>query len=285
MDSFSAFVIESTIDEIVDDIFPDLEGYARFIIRRDLLNLMESKDLGKFKGDISVFKQRVIDVAGLASVNVRRTLEKDTAKKLDKVVATLENSMNMFLRKFRSNTFTKTMFRKKMKAALRVSYTDVYRLGSRAVGLETLATHMGPDEKRWLTSVLTKESKYFNKFLSAVVKGESVTKSKGRIKNYANAIRSVYDASRIIQLPDNVAIHWILQSGNPCPECRLLARLSPFVRSTLPTTPKGGATRCLSYCYCKLKIVKTKPGKLISIARRNKSAEYLLKQLKKSRAA
>ena len=276
------------ISRALEAAYPEASEHELREMRRIVKHLLESKNVGSFKGDVSVFKQDAIGVASAmpAPSASRNALEKDAAKKLDKVVARLEKEMLSTLKKFRADKISKTKFKETMKSRLTIAYQDAYALGTRASGLvraTDLSFHTGSDEKRWIQSAISQEQTYFNKFLADLLKGQSLPIAKRRISNYANAVRSIFDSSKVVQLPDNVIIHWVLQSGNPCPECRLLHRLSPFTKATLPTTPKAGSTRCLSYCYCKLRIVQGTPAKVKSIARRNRSADYLLKKLKASR--
>lgn len=280
--------IQSALTEVIDS-FPEEE---RFALTAELLKVFEGKDVGTFKGDISSFKQLAIDAASTMSkpVTSRRNLEKAATKKLDKLVKSLEKELSSHLSKFKGEgdrKISETQFRKRMKDSLKLAYLRAYDLGTEASGLgranKGLTQHSSDSEKKWVQSAISQEQKYFNKFLNALVKGESKTKSKYRISQYANALRSVFESSRVLQLPDGIIIHWVLQSNNPCSDCRLLHRMSPYTKETLPTTPKAGRTRCLGNCYCKLRVVKAKATEVTKVRRKNRSSEYLLKKLKKSK--
>lgn len=281
------------IRKLVSDLFPELSGGELLLAEAHVLDIIEGKDVGRFRGEISVFKQQAIDTASKLPKPVvgRRAMEKQAGKQLEKVVSRVVKEMESLVSRFRSESpsrkLSKTKFKEKMKASLRAAYRDAYELGTVASGLGRaragLVTHTGVDEKRWIDNIFSQEQKHFNKFLNDLIKGTSKTKASIRIKNYANAVRSVYEGSRILQIPDDTIIHWVLQSNNPCSDCRLLHRLSPYTPETLPTTPKGGSTRCLSYCYCKLRTVKGTRAEIERIKRKNRSAQYLLKKLKQNR--
>lgn len=281
------------IVEYINKFFPDATWKERLEVGEYITSLLsESKDIARFKGDISVFKQRAIDTAATLPrpATTRRKLERQAKKELNRVAKEFEARMLKLLRRYHSEDerekLTRTRFIREMKDELRLAYMESYKLGTKASGLTTAADlggHIGADELRWIENVLSKEGKYFNKFLKAIVAGESTKRSKIRIHNYAQAIKSVFEASKILQLPSESIIHWVLESHNPCPDCRLLHRLSPFVRETLPTTPKAGSTRCLSWCFCRLRIVKAKSGEVDRVMRRNKSAKHLLKKLEWNR--
>lgn len=278
----------AAIQDAISTAFPGASRIDKIVLMHDLTVLLEAKDIGRFKGDISPFKQTAIDVSSKLPKqgSARKNLEKDAKKKLDAVVDKLQASMERWTKRARAKEISPTRFREEMKKALRVSYLDAYKLGTRASGLvraTDLEFHIGVDEKRWLDATLKSEQEYFNKFLDAVLKGESESKTAHRIRAYANGIRSVFDSSKVLQLPEDVVIHWVLQSRNPCPDCRFLHRLSPFTRDTLPTTPKAGSTRCRSNCYCLLRVVPGKSAEVESIRRRHKNAQSVLKLLQKNR--
>lgn len=281
--------MNNDILRVVDELFPGLTSIEKMLIQDDLLHLLESKDIGRFTGEISPFKQKAIDVS--VGPKTKLKLEKDASKKLEILIDKLITDMEYFLGRLKGESdrvITKSKFKEEMKKVLRVAYLDAYKLGTRAAGLvraTDFSFHLGADEKKWLDKVFFSEQKYFEKFLDDVIAGESKTKSKVRIKNYANALRSVFDSSRMLQLPDDSIIHWVLQSNNPCSDCRLLHRLSPYTRDTLPTTPKSGSTRCFSNCYCKLRVVEATPSEVNKVRRKNKNAQHVLKKLQRSRKA
>lgn len=283
----------SDIRALVDDLFPGCAYEHRLLLEAEVRDILEGKDIGRFKGDVSIFKQRAIDTAAAMPrpVVTRRGIEKDAKQSLDKLVARLERDMEQLVSRLRSEDpsrqLSKTQFRKRMKAAMRIAYKDAYDLGTLASGLgranSAVTTHASPDEKQWLDNMFSQEQKYFNKFLAALERGESRTKASQRIRSYANAVRSIFEGSRVLQIPDNTVLHWVLQSKNPCSDCRLIHRLSPYTKYTLPTTPKAGSTRCLANCYCKIRVVKATPAEVARVARKNKSAEHILKKLRANR--
>lgn len=278
---------------LVEILFPDLPGVEKVKVEQIVTTLFEGKDVGRFKGDISVFKQRALDTVNAMpkAISFRRKEEKVAGASLDKLVDNTESEMMALIRRYRaddeSRKISLTRFKSDMKFVLKSAYRKAYDLGTSASGIGRefpgMLDHQGVDEKRFVDNVFSQEQKYFNKFLADLARGESISRAEVRVRNYANAIRSVYEASRTVQLPDDTLIYWVLQSKNPCPECRLMHRNSPFTKNTLPTTPKSGSTRCLSFCYCKLRVVKAKPEEVERVARKNRSAEHVLRQLKQSR--
>ncbi len=284
-----------TTDELTRIADIVAEG-ADWELRNDLVaylkSITESKDLADFRGEISLAKQTAIrQSASMAKpVAARRADEKSARADLEKLISGLELRMDGLLSRYKSEDpdrkISDSRFKSEMTSVLRIAYMEAYQLGTRASGLTRagdLEFHLGTAEKGWLTRAFSSEQKYFAEFLAAVMRGESVTKSRNRIRAYAAAVRSIYDASRVLQLPEDVVLHWVLESKNPCRECKLLHLLSPYTRDTLPTSPRGGSTRCLANCKCKLRVAKARPGEVEVISRKNRSAEYLLSLLAQSR--
>ena len=251
--------------------------------------LLEGKDLAVFKGEILKLKKQAIGVAAAMPkpVAYRRKIEKDASKKLDKVVKSLTRKMTDLHRRLERADIEPDLFEKKMRIALRNAYMDAYTLGSLAAGIarvDDLSHRSSEDEMDWLKRILKEENKHFSKFIDDMIFGVSRTKVKTRIKDYAEAIRSTFQASRVLQMPEDSIIHWVLESRNPCSDCRLLHRMSPFLKETLPTTPKGGSTRCLARCWCRLRVVRAKSrNELQAIKRRNRNSKYLLDRIEKNR--
>ena len=57
---------------IVEDIFPAHSLLDRLAIENTIRRVLEGKDLGSFKGDISVFKQRALDTAASAKPTLNK---------------------------------------------------------------------------------------------------------------------------------------------------------------------------------------------------------------------
>ena len=69
---------------------------------------------------------------------------------------------------------------------------------------------------------------------------------------YANTLNGISWNAMVEKQPDNVRIRWKLGTAEHCVDCIILASQSPYTKASLPTTPRAGATACLSNCKCKL---------------------------------
>jgi len=135
------------------------------------------------------------------------------------------------------------------------------------------------DEMKWITSYFREEFGYFKKFIQQA-KGLTDKQLKYRVGLYSSAMRSVYESARVLSVGPNVLITWVLQSDNPCPDCQLLARYNPYTPDTLPTTPKGGATRCRGNCYCTLRIEQATSAKVREVRKKHEKAGTILRKIK-----
>lgn len=241
--------------------------------------LVEGKDLGTFKGDISPYK----DELNSLGVTRNRADQREAARGVDRLVSQVAEDLKILLERYKRNEMSRQWFEDSAKAILKNAYHKAYDLGSAASGMKALSNHRSNDETKWVESAWKDEQKYFNRFLKDISRGESVVRSSKRIEAYAAALRSVFDSSKVLQQPEGYLLYWVMESDIPCEDCKLLHKLSPYTKWTIPTTPKAGRTRCLTRCYCKIRMEKASRVDLEKAESRNKSAKELLKKLKSNR--
>jgi hypothetical protein len=145
------------------------------------------------------------------------------------------------------------------KVALRQAYYDAYKIGLRSSGSKVV---MSKADNDYVRSAFNHEMRYFNKMTRDVVAGSLRGNVGRRLEAYVEALKHVYYAGRIAGTPNGWAIDWIAPLDRAtCNGCRFMSDHSPFTRSTLPTTPKAGDTRCLNRCRCKLVVRYVGPVK------------------------
>ena len=107
---------------IVHELFPDADDVHKFLLEGEIQKILESKDLGSFKGDISVFKKAAIDTASKLPSPRRsqKSLEKDALKRLNSRLDKLESTLLGITRKYQSGDLSRTKFRDRMKTELRI---------------------------------------------------------------------------------------------------------------------------------------------------------------------
>jgi hypothetical protein len=263
-------------------------GLSEHIVPYVLEALKESdqKSLSKLKKST---KKKKTDInkaqAQPRFVSSMRRHAEEAKKQLNRL---LDNFGDQLLKTVRQHVFADLSFsRLKTRSSLLFKNTAAtcFQLGIKAAGLVSPQGGLYPltkDEKEWLNKYITAELKYFDKFLKSLENLADTTIEK-RVKRYVASMNYVYESGKVLSVGSDVIIHWVIESNNPCPDCKLINRYSPFVPATLPTTPKAGHTRCLDRCYCSLRIVKSSKSEVNKILKKNRSSAWMLKKLKENR--
>ena len=163
------------------------------------------------------------------------------------------------------------------------AHFTAFELGLRAAGLTNVKKIMedDPTTSKRVQSAIDAEMIYFERLLDEL-KDEEVRGSPGkRAQRYAEAVFSSFNQARVMGMPSVSIIHWHLESPDPCNDCKLIARFSPFTRETLPTVPRAGSTRCLDHCYCSLEVVVADERKLGRIRARHLPRKEIMRRLKR----
>lgn len=169
---------------------------------------------------------------------------------------------------------------------LKDEFRNLYRT-SFAMGLRGSHAHLAPqqlltpEDDRWIESAFRHEMRYFNSFLDQVLNGRlTPNQINWRLGLYMLAARSIYDAGRVTGSHPNSLIYWIYNpEAQHCESCLYLREHSPYTKRTLPTTPRSGATQCLSNCKCHLRFVVADPEVIAQNEARALSKEYHLREL------
>lgn len=250
-------------------------------------SLKEAKAVGTAKGKPDAEKQIQIATAQTSKrfVSSLRGHSRAAKKTLDRKINALEKHLHSLYRKYKNKDITFRRFSSGSRVALKGMAELAFQLGTKSAGIVSPTGALRPltdHERKWLDSYLKEELRYFNRFLDAVKASQSDKRSLTRLSHYSQAVRSVFESGRVLSVGTDVIIHWVLESKNPCPDCRLLHRHSPYTSDTLPTVPKGGQTRCRNFCYCSLRIVKSTPEQVQKLRKRKKSARWYLEKLKQN---
>ena len=280
--------IEQDIEERLVLAELPVSSHTTLLVLEELRRIEEGKSIGTIKGKKDPLKQQHVlqRQDQKRFVSSLRAHAGHAAKLLLKEGATLERQLLALVAKYRAGKITFRKLKTETRKAISASTEMAFRLGVKAAGIVgptgstlPLTSH----EQRWLKSYLKEELKHWNDFLGSVVSGQSEKKNAQRIRSYARTIKSAYESGRVLSVGDQVIIHWELEHDDPCPDCRLIARYSPYTPDTLPTTPKGGQTRCLSNCYCSLRIVKDTDENVEKVRKKNKTAQWYLKKIQQNR--
>lgn len=213
--------------------------------------IQEAKALATIKkgGAGSSTKRKEISIAQSDPkfLSKQRQHARYAGKLMDKEVDSLYETLLKTLKSYRDEKISEDRLLTKTKMVFRGSVEQAFRLGMKSVGLIAPSgglRDLTDNENKWIASYLREELKYFKKFVKSVKSGQSDTQLKRRTRMYASAIRSVYESARVLSVGADVIIWWVLESDNPCEDCKTLHRHNPYTTKTLPTTPKAGSTRC-----------------------------------------
>lgn len=302
-------VLEAGIDPDHEDYDLALNTAYRMLERREAIQrltpnvdlneeaLYEAKWIGSLK--TTTFKKDVLGILHGTSAfwKPRRALTAKERRKLARKLKKAEREINSTIRRFQGGTVNSRLLYSKTKKILKDAYTEAYQRGLNASGLKDAmqmsGQYMAEEDKRFVNSAYKQEMGYWNTFLGEVVRGkdaEKTIRTKERVHRYIQSLGSMFDAARVVSLPPNVVIHWLLEDRNACPDCQTIHAASPFTKRTLVSQPKGGLTRCLDNCRCRLKFVTAKDANAIErIEKRHKTPARLIRKIqadkKKSRGA
>lgn len=215
--------------------------------------------------------------------SAQRQHARAAGRKLDAEVDKLAKFLQKQVASYQSGDLTFKRLETRASIAFKTTVEEIFKLGMKAVGLVKpagSAYELTGNERKWIKSYLNEELGYFQKFLRQIRDKPSRRDIKRRTELYANAMRSVYEAGRVLSVGPNVIITWKLESSNPCPDCKLIHKHNPYTVDTLPTTPKAGQTRCKAYCYCTLQITTAKPSQVRKVRQKHRQPDWLLRKIK-----
>jgi hypothetical protein len=130
---------------------------------------------------------------------------------------------------------------------IRSTWEKAYGLGVRSVGNPF---GVWEQDKTWLKGAETEEFGYLGKFVEDIKKNELAMGIEDRLGMYVETLDSVYFHGQVEGSPEFVKIIWHLRDSKHCDDCIRLAAGSPYTKTTLPTVPRSGDSRCLSNCKC-----------------------------------
>lgn len=215
--------------------------------------------------------------------SAQRSHARQAGKLVDREIKELTNHLINQIEQFRQGELSFNRLERRTSIAFKATLERIFKLGMKSVGLVRPTGSLyalTAAEQKWLKSYLDEELGYFRKFLQQIRRGRTSKEIERRTNAYAEAMRSIFEAGRVLSVGPNVLIYWVLESRDPCPDCRLIAKHNPYTPDTLPTTPKGGQTRCRANCYCTLRITTAPPKEVARIRKLRKSKEWLLRRIK-----
>ena len=240
---------------IYDDLFVMPEGL-----------LTEGKAIGSVDADKTTFRARLSKIVSLDPVEYAKKAKGGQAygrKRMNEIQTTVRTTVFGALGLLKSKKITESDFRKRVAKTLKVAWRDSFLAGVRAAGVPGSSVEGGKFkfesvDGAWLKTAMTHEMRYLNKFLDAIIEDTGTMPVSRRLGMYVDSLSSFYDSARVIGLPTNVLLYWTGPGDKAtCPGCTYMFENSPFTKHTLPTTPRAGATACLSNCRDRLLVRRT----------------------------
>jgi hypothetical protein len=209
-----------------------------------------------------------------AFANERKKGQTVGARKFKVATKRTRAALQRAIGKYQKSELDEKEFRKDVTKTMRMAWRDVFLAGLRAGGAKgegsgknKVMVKLDVGDDKWLKSAVQHEMRFLNGFINAVVNETYVMPLNRRVGMYLSALNSFYESARVIALPANVAIWWKGPDDKvTCPSCRYMFEHSPYTKLTLPTTPRSGATICLTNCRDHLFIRRVSPEQAESMS-------------------
>jgi hypothetical protein len=254
-----------------------------------LLRLLESKALGDYRGlrDRDLILRAAAQVPRAVANRIAARAEED----MDRLVLATEQNMLSMLTRYRRGTIPAQQLARSLHEILTRTYFEIFAIGARAAGNPKVPAgwdDLTRQESDWIHGALQTEFQYLDKLVKGLVTNKdrwSVPYMRKRLRAYAQTAKAMFEAGRVAGLSPLNIIEWEARSDRgTCRECLLLRDFGPYLRHTLPTTPKAGHTRCLNNCRCTLRIHPASEEQVRVLQAMAYDKQYYLRLLDQSRS-
>lgn len=237
-----------------DYVYDDL-----FVVPSDVLT--EGKAIGSADADKMAFRSRLNKIIALDPKDYAQKAKAGQSfgrKRMTEVQNRVRTTVFGVLGLLKAKKVTESDFRKRVVRTMKTAWRDAFLAGVRASGVPGTATDgskfkFESVDGAWLKTAMTHEMRYLNKFLDSILEDTGVMPVSRRLGMYVDSLSSFYDSARVIGLPKNTMLYWTGPGDKAtCPGCKYMFENSPFTKYTLPTTPRAGATQCLTNCRDRL---------------------------------
>lgn len=282
--------------------------------------LMEGKSLGTYKGTDDI-RQALLnygfDLASGEFKKARRRASSTTNKQFAALMERIKRGLHHTAKRWIDGEITKGRWQRWTKQLLREAYFDAFDMGLKSSGAESLRAGRAKMDTDWIESAWRQEMIYLSRFLKQIedsvipakwgtdkdpespyfgrhrmleparLSDKSSSIIQRRLEAYADSIKHVYYAGRVMGTPAGMVIHWVSPlDRNTCKGCRFLSDYSPYTKENIPTTPRAGDTRCLNNCRCRLVMAEVSKDAWRDVRRKHRSQRWYrdkLRRLKEGR--
>lgn len=293
-----------------------VDAFAEFDLsdERELRQtLTEAKGIGTYKGTDEI-RQAILDIGFDLNRgqfrDVRRRSTSAASKQFEALFQRTQQGLLNTTQRYLAGEIQRGRWVRWSKELLRTAYFEAFELGLKSSGMGQYKLGRANTDTRWVESAWREEMKYFSKFMREI---ESTTVParwgrdddpesrhygkyrqleparltdrtssiiQRRLKAYAESVKHIYYAGRVMGTPEGMVVHWICPlDRRTCNGCRFLSDSSPFTKDTIPTTPRAGDTRCLNNCRCRLLVAEVRLATWHEIRRKHKSQRWYREKL------
>jgi hypothetical protein len=289
--------------------------------------LTEAKGIGTYKGTDDI-RQAVLDIGFDLNrgqfKSARRRASSSANKQFDALFDRLKSGLINTTKRYLDGEIAKTRWQRWSKELLRQAYYDAFDLGLKSSGATKYRLGRADMDTRWIDSAWRQEMSFLTKFLKEIEGtttpahwGRDTTKEfpdgrpnplygkyrkleparltdrtssiiQRRLAAYAESVKHIYYAGRVMGTPEGMVIHWISPlDRQTCNGCRFLSDNSPYTKDTIPSTPRAGDTRCVNNCRCRLVMAEVRGANWHEVRKKQKSQRWYrgkLLRLKAGRA-
>lgn len=253
-----------------------------------VFTLSESKSLASLKSTDEI-RQATLDSGFRMDQKgwktARRATTSSNKKKFETVQKNFFNNIVAKTKEWQAGGISKTRWVESVRAMLREAYQKAFELGLKSSGAETVRATIADSDKKWVKTASKHEMLFLNRLLVQIEEGKIRGGLEKRLKAYSDALKNVFFSGRVQGTPSGHLIDWTGPNDRAtCNGCRFLIEHSPYTKSTLPTTPRAGDTRCLNNCRCRLIVRETEPGWFRHIEESHKSPRWYKSKLSRLKA-
>jgi hypothetical protein len=171
-------------------------------------------------------------------------VEAELSKGMDALKADHFREFESLTRRLQDKQITRAAFDQASHDLISRNFEKAYSLNIRRT--------LSDGDLEYLSRAVTDEMKYARQFGRDIEAGALRMPRVQRAGMYGNTLDGIGTHALVEREPDDVRIYWKLGDAEHCVDCLILASQSPYTKLDLPTTPRAGATQCVSNCRCRL---------------------------------
>lgn len=179
---------------------------------------------------------------------IQRIIAKEYTKTKSNYASGLISNMNDFM----GGKINMDDYLLAQKSLIHQSFKDAYQYGKWFGSGKP--DSLDDTERRFVVYQTTKEMDFMKKFAADISSGAGKMPYDRRMKMYSDSLNAMFGFGRLVYMPEDVRIYWILGATDKhCLDCLLISSKNPYTKKTLPAFPKSGGSVCLSNCRCEIR--------------------------------